>query len=485
LFVTSEVHPLVKTGGLADVSASLPVALRELGVDIRVLVPGYRQVLQGMPLRCARRDVPLLQATEAAKIVHGRLPESDLPVYVLDQPALYDREGGPYGAPDGTNWTDNALRFASLGKLAADIASEHSPLRWRADVLHCNDWQSGLGAAYAKLRSSASAATVMSVHNIAFAGNFSAHVLPRLELPEASFSMHGLEFHGALSFLKAGLYYADRLTTVSPTYAKELQTPDYGGGFDGLLTARNEDLTGILNGVDTNVWNPANDPYIARPYSANQLEDKAANKRALQHESGLVPSPRAPLFGMVSRMTNQKGSDLAIAAISRLMDTGAQFVVLGAGEHSLERDFEALARENPTRIKVTVGYDESLAHKIEAGADVFLMPSRFEPCGLNQMYSMLYGTLPVVRTTGGLADSVLAAGRSAQPTGFSFDNADVDSLVNAMRDALSVYAVKPRWKQMQRTAMSQDFGWTKSARAYLDVYTQSMRPVSNRWASSE
>ena len=480
LFVTSEIHPLIKTGGLADVSASLPVALRELDVDVRVLIPGYRQVLEGGSFRCAVKSVRLLAATTPARILQGRLADSDVPLYVLDQPELFDREGGPYGDVTGKDWADNALRFGSLSRLAADIASEHSPLRWRADLLHCNDWQTGLGAAYAKLDVDSNAATVMSVHNIAFPGNFSADVCTDLELPPASFSLHGLEFYGALSFLKAGLYYADQLTTVSPTYARELQTPDFGGGFDGLLRARSADLTGILNGVDARFWNPATDPHIAKTYDADSLESKAANKSALQRESGLAQSPSVPLFGMISRMTSQKGGDLVLGAIRRLMDSNAQFVVLGTGETILERAFQDLAGEFPHNVRVTVGYDESLAHKIEAGADVFLMPSRFEPCGLNQMYSMLYGTLPVVRSTGGLADSVRALGDVDQPTGFSFANADLESLEHAMKEALTVYADPTRWRQMQRAAMIEDFSWHKSARAYRDVYTQSMSPVSNR-----
>ena len=480
LFVTSEIHPLVKTGGLADVSAALPAALRELDIDIRVLVPGYRQVIEQLDVRCLRRSVSLLNATEPARLLQGRLGAGDLPIYVLDQPSLFDREGGPYGDAQGRDWPDNALRFGALGRAAAEIASARSPLRWRANLIHGNDWQSGLAVAYAKLRESLQPKVVFSVHNIAFAGKFDLAHHDELELPEESLSMQGVEFYGALSFLKAGLYYADRLTTVSPTYANELQTDEYGGGFDGLLRARSSVLTGILNGVDEHYWNPATDAYLSHPYDASNLDEKQHNKRVLQRTCGLEPLDNVPLFGMVSRMTAQKGGDLAIGAIERLLGGGAQFIVLGTGDAKLEQSFERLSRRHPTQVNVTLGYDEALAHRIEAGADLFLMPSRFEPCGLNQMYSMLYATLPVVRATGGLADSVTDSTNPDDATGFSFDSPDVPSLTQCMQRAMSVYADKPIWRRMQLNAMRQDFSWKTSARAYQKVYTQAMRPVSNR-----
>lgn len=472
LFATSEAHPLAKTGGLADVSGALPAALREIGVDARVLMPGYPAAMEkaGKLLEIFRVKLP--EHGETALLV-GAFPDSGVPVYFIEHAGYYAREG-LYQDNSGHDWPDNAMRFGLLSQFAAWLAGPKTPLDFRPDVLHCNDWQTGLAPAYLHFESAAPTPTVFTVHNLSYQGIFPPDELKQLGLPQESFAIDGIEYYGNLSFLKAGLFYASHLTTVSPTYASEIQTETFGAGMHGLLAARSQELTGILNGIDMREWNPATDPHLVAPYSAGNLAGKAASKLALQTELGLQVDPGTPLLGMVSRLTTQKGSDVVIEAVPQLLRLGVQLAVLGGGEAGLEIAWRRLADAHPGRIAAVIGYNEGLAHRIEAGVDVFLMPSRFEPCGLNQMYSQRYGTPPVVHKVGGLADTVIQATlgnlANGMATGFVLDRLDSESLVSAVNRAVILYRHKLAWQKLMRNGMARDFGWSKSAHQYLGVY---------------
>ena len=474
LFATSEAYPLIKTGGLADVSGALPVALAAQRVNVRMLMPGYRSVLGKLPdtKTLCRFTNPF--GTGEVEIRESRLPDSSVPIYIVVHDPYFNRDGGPYLGPDGHDWPDNALRFGLLSYVAAMLASDNSPLDWRPDVLHCNDWQTGLAPAYLHYMQGDTAPTLMTIHNLAYQGNFGSDLVGQLGLPPASFSMQGLEYHGHLSFLKAGLFYADRITTVSPTYAQEIQEAQLGFGMHGLLHERQAVLSGILNGIDTREWDPAHDPHLAKTYSAKSLKKKAENKRALQEKLGLDIDDDRPVIVMVSRITHQKGSDVVLAVAPEILREGAQLAILGTGEANLEQALRMLAERYPGSMSVTIGYDESQSHLMEAGADLFLMPSRYEPCGLNQMYSQRYGTPPIVSATGGLADTVvdaspehLAAGTA---TGFVLDQVTYHALLGTVCRALALYRDKPVWEAMQKQGMNTDFSWKRSAHAYLDLY---------------
>ncbi len=477
LFVTSEVTPLIKTGGLADVSAALPAALHDLGVDVRILLPGYPQVLQALPQLQTAADFPALPGFPAARLLAGTLPDS-VPLWVIECPELYQRGGGAYQDEHGDDWADNAHRFGLLSKIAAVLGSADSPLDWKPDVVHCNDWQAGLTPAYLHFAPGA-APSVMTVHNLAFQGIFPPHTAAELGLPGECFQPDGAEYYGNLSCMKAGLYYADQLTTVSPSYAQEIQTEALGFGLQGLLKQRREVLTGILNGIDTTEWNPATDPNLAQTYDAADLSGKSTNKRALQKRMGLHVAPELPLFGVVSRYTQQKGLDLVLEIAPQLIALPAQLVLLGSGDAAMQRTALALTHHHSGQIGAYVGFDESLAHLIEAGADIFLMPSRFEPCGLNQLYSQCYGTPPVVHATGGLIDTVVDcnAGSLARgvASGFVLDSIDAPGLLATVRRAVVAYHDKKIWRALQRNGMNKDFSWGKSAAAYRDIYARLMR----------
>jgi len=469
LFVTSEIHPLIKTGGLADVSAALPAALQALGEDVRVLIPGYTQVLDKLASKLEVASFSVFPGQPEVKLLSAKMPDTGLPVYVLDAPQYYCRVAGPYQYELGGDWPDNPMRFGMLSKVAAMLGSEASPIEWQADIVHCNDWQSGLAPTYLQLTQSVHAKSVMTIHNIAFQGNFDRDWLEPLDLPQSCFDMHGVEFHGYLSFLKAGLHYADRIVTVSPTYAHEIQTTEMGYGMQGLLTVRNGDVSGILNGIDENEWDPATDRHLPAHYDSSDLASKALVKRELQQRLGLELNDKAPVLGVVSRLTYQKGLDMLLECLPKLLDGGAQLVVLGSGETDLERRYQQLAQRYPGRVSVTVRFDEPLSHQVMAGADIFLMPSRFEPCGLNQMYGMRYGTPPVVRRTGGLADSVVDASLP-DGTGFVFDEPNPSALYRAVATAIDSFRGKKLFQQIQLNGMHRDVGWSSSARRYLDLY---------------
>ncbi|PKO93254.1 MAG: glycogen synthase GlgA [Betaproteobacteria bacterium HGW-Betaproteobacteria-10] len=471
LFATAEMAPWVKTGGLGDVAAALPAALHRAGHDIRVLIPAYPALHQAFPQATLLAELPsLAPALPAARLLAA---ETDgLPLILLDCPALFDRPGNPYLDPLGHDWADNGIRFGLLSRVAAALGQADSVLDWQPDIVHLNDWQTALAPAW--LHDTGGAASIVTVHNIAFQGNFSASHLSALGLPENTWRFDGIEFHGQLSFLKAGLQLATLISTVSPTYAREIQDEAFGYGLAPLLRHRAEALRGILNGVDKVQWNPATDPALAAPYAANRLATKRQNKRALQIEMGLEPSIDRPLFGIISRLTEQKGLDLVLTLGEGITQLPAQLAILGSGDKAMEAGFCALAERHPGQIAVKLGFNEALAHRIEAGADSFLMPSRFEPCGLNQMYSLRYGTPPIVRATGGLADTVidLSAATLADKTanGFVINTATPHALWLALERACLCWHDRKLWQTIQQNGMRQDFSWEHAAQQYLSLY---------------
>lgn len=470
LFVTSEAHPMIKTGGLADVSGSLPKALAELSQDVRLILPNYQAIKTDgdvrflCSLRVDNREFNLLET---------QIPDSQVTVWLVDSPELFNRPGNPYVDEAGNPWPDNAIRFALFCRVAVEVAMDRAGLAWQPDIVHCNDWQSGFIPALLSLEPHRPA-SVFTIHNMAYQGLFPAESTQELNLPGKLWNPEGLEFFNMLSFIKGGLVYADHITTVSPTYALEIQTPTFGYGLEGLLTHRKDCLSGILNGIDIELWNPETDPLIAQHYHVASLPNKQYNKSELQRRFALPVNDHVPLFGLIGRLVEQKGIDLIIDCLPDLMSMPMQFVLLGAGDKAYEQRLQNLAHVYPDKMAVTLGYDETLAHLIEAGSDVFLMPSRFEPCGLNQMYSQRYGTLPIVRKTGGLADTVVdalpdtIANRTA--TGFVFNEASASSLLEAVKRATILYSDQKTWTKIQANAMKKDFSWRHSAEQYLMLY---------------
>jgi len=464
----------MKTGGLGEVAATLPAALRAAGVDARILVPAYPGVRAA--LRAGRATAEIAQpggAFPPAQVLAGATA-AGVPVFAVDCPALYARSGDPYCDVRGRDWPDNHLRFGLLARIAAQIALGLPGIEWTPQLVHCNDWHTGLTPAYLHFAEAAKVRSVFTIHNIAFQGLFPREALEQLALPAHAFAMEGVEYHGKLSFLKAGIQYADALTTVSPTHAREIQGEELGFGLGGLLRQRAPRLSGILNGLDTELWNPATDVHLARRYDSTTLETKAANKSALQQRLQLAVTDAIPLLGVVSRLTTQKGLDLLISTARDVMNLPAQLVVLGSGDQPLERQFSALARTHRGRCAAIIGFDEALGHLIEAGADIFVMPSRYEPCGLNQMYSLRYGTPPVVRATGGLADTVvdcneatLAAGTA---NGFVFTEPTPQALRAALERAVGTWRDRAQWRELQCNGMRLDFSWRTSAQRYCDLY---------------
>ncbi|MDH3513504.1 MAG: glycogen synthase GlgA, partial [Gammaproteobacteria bacterium] len=395
--------------------------------------------------------------------------------WLAEFPKAYDRAGNPYLDPQGQPWPDNAMRFALLSHVGAALALGHSRIKWRPDVVHCHDWQTGL-LPVLLARQQSRPATVFTIHNLAYQGLFPQQTFSALALAPELWSPDALEFHGQLSFIKGGIMFADHLTTVSPQYALEIQTPDFGGGLDGLLRHRAAHLSGILNGIDASEWNPGRDRFIDKHYSARRPQDKAANKLVLQNRFGLSPDQKTPLIGIVGRLVQQKGIDLVLESMPGLMHRPLQFVVLGSGEITYEEALRQQAARHAGRLAVHIGYDERLAHQIEAGADMFLMPSRFEPCGLNQLYSLRYGTVPIVRRVGGLADTVIDASEEniyfGKATGIVFQEAGASALLAAVDRALALWRDADIWKRLMLTGMRQDYSWRRSAIRYLELYRQ-------------
>ena len=469
LSVASECVPLIKTGGLADVVGALPGALASLGWEMRVLVPAYRILLPYLQKMSEVWSDPSLFGGPA-RVMAGEV--AGVQVLLLDAPHLYDRDGGPYSGPGG-DWFDNARRFAALSWVGAQIARNGLADGWKPDVLHAHDWQAGLAPAYLTYAGSGGVASVFTVHNIAFQGWAPASALTDLRLPAEQFYPAALEYYGGLSSLKAGLVTADRITTVSPSYAAELMRPEFGMGLQGVIAARADVVSGILNGVDTTVWSPEAEPI---PYSARAMTGKAANRAAICAEFGLdVPGPLAIL---VSRLTDQKGIDLLADTLPDFIAGGAGLIVLGSGDPVLEAAMTALQTRFAGRVAVRIGYDEALSHRLFAGGDAVLVPSRFEPCGLTQLYGLRYGTVPVVSAVGGLADTVIHASPAALAagvaTGIVFHPVDGVALGQALRGVLALYADKPVWTTLQRNAMAQDVGWGASAADYAALYESAM-----------
>jgi len=467
LAVASEIYPIVKTGGLADVAGALPAALRAHGIETRTLVPGYPDVIKALP--AAEELLRLPDFPDGPVRVLGGA-HGDLDLLVLDAPHLFTRPGNPYVTPDGKDWPDNGLRFAALSRMAAEIGRGAVP-SFVPDVVHAHDWQAGLAPAYLHYADGPRPATVMTVHNLAYQGQFPSEMLDAFGLPPQSYTIHGVEYYGTISFLKAGLQFADRITTVSPTYAREIASDEGGMGLGGLLRERSRDLSGILNGIDISVWNPETDPHIATRFSAQALELRPANKLALQRRLGLDPSPNALLLGVVSRLSWQKGLDLLLENVPTILGEGMQLVLLGSGDADLQDHYQAAAKADASRIAVVIGYDEALAHLIQAGADALVVPSRFEPCGLTQLCALRYGAIPIVSRVGGLADTVIdieEAGGAV--TGFKFGPVTVEGLAGALRRANGAFHDPLAWQGLQRNGMSTDVSWRDRASRYATLY---------------
>jgi starch synthase len=466
LSVVSEIYPLIKTGGLADVAGALPAALKAEGIEVVTLVPGYPAVMAALDTASPVYWMDELfggPATILAADVDG------LDLFVIEAKHLFDRPGGPYGGPDG-DWPDNPFRFAALARVAAQIAYGEVP-GFVPDVLHAHDWQAGLLPAYLRFDGRRHAPSVMTVHNLAFQGKYAANLLPLLGLPSQAYAIDGVEYYGTIGFLKAGLALADRITTVSPTYAEEIQTPDGGMGLAGLLSLRKDSLVGILNGIDTIAWNPSTDAALASRFDDATIDDRAANKAALQSRFGLAVTPDRLVFGVVSRLSWQKGLDLLHEALPTLLEIGAQLVLIGSGDSGIEQAFAAAAAADPNSIGVVLGYDEALAHQIQAGADMILVPSRFEPCGLTQLCALRYGALPLVARVGGLADTVLDIDvKGSASTGIQFWPVTVPELQSAMRRAADLWQQPAEWRAIQRNAMQTDVSWAIPARQYARLY---------------
>ena len=471
LYVSTEVYPALKTGGLADVNAALPPALIRQGADVRLLLPGFPALLAAAAPLARVATLEAAFGAAPAHVARGAL--AGVPAYCIDAPGFYARAGGPYTDAARLDWPDNHLRFALLGWVAARFA-DGAIDGWRPDIVHGHDWHAGLAPAYLAARGGDRPGSVFTVHNLSYQGQFPAETFGSLGLPPHFFALQGLEFFGKVNFIKAGLHYADRITTVSPAYAREIQTAEQGCGMDGLLRSRAGALTGILNGVDPREWSPAADPRLPARYDAANLAGKAVCKTALQAALGLAAGATGPLLGVVSRLTRQKGLDLLLGALPRLLAGDGQLALLGAGDADLEQGFRAAAGAHPGAVALRIGYDEDLAHAIVAGADAIAVPSRFEPCGLTQMYGLAYGTLPLVRRVGGLADTVRDAG-SPGGNGFVFDEATASALGAALDRVLALWRDPPGWAAVRRRGMGEDFGWEPSARRYVELY-RALRP---------
>ncbi len=474
LSVASEAYPLIKTGGLGDVVGALPGAVAPHGIAMTTLLPGYPAVTSAVKRAKRVHTWGSLMGVEARLL---RATHEGQPLMVLDAPALFAREGGPYSDAAGTDWSDNSRRFAIFSRAAAALAA--GEVRGFAfDILHAHDWQAAMASAYLRYRPGPQwARSVVTIHNIAFQGKFEANTFATLDLPPEAWGLEGVEYFGGVGFLKAGLVTADAITTVSPTYADEIRNPQFGMGLEGLITARQDAVSGILNGIDPKVWSPAADSALAAPFTHKSLARRLTNKRAVETAFAL-PRAASPLFIVVSRLTWQKGMDVLLEALDGVVAAGARLAILGSGDAALEAGFTAAAARHPDHIGVNIGYDEQLSHLMQGGGDAILIPSRFEPCGLTQLYGLAYGCVPVVARTGGLSDTVIHASEAALAmevaTGIQFDGVSVDQLLRAIRQAVKLYQQPKVWRQMQRQGMKGDFSWARSGRRYAELYTQLM-----------
>jgi len=470
LGIASEMAPFVKTGGLADVVGALPHALAAENIELRTLIPGYPEVLAA--LRAGDTVLAFDDLFGGPAWIHAARHHGVV-IYTLIAPHLYAREGGLYTAPDGADYPDNAFRFAALAWAGAQIGLGALD-GFAPDVVHAHDWQAALAPAYLHYADHPRPATIVSVHNIAFQGKFPKALLAPLRLPPRAFDVDGVEYYGEIGFLKAGLRFADRITTVSPSYAREIETPEFGMGLEGLLRARAARVSGILNGVDEEIWDPATDAHLEARYDPWSLDDRAKNKAALQKRLGLRIDPDAFLIGVVSRLSWQKGLDLLLEVFPQLMRGRAQLALLGAGDKTLEEGFAAAAAAHPGRVGVHIGYSEELAHMIQAGADALLVPSRFEPCGLTQLYALRYGAVPIVSRVGGLKDTIIDANEMALQaevaTGLQFSPATAEALALALREAEALFGDADAWRKIQINGMRTDVSWRNPARRYAHLF---------------
>jgi len=481
LSIASEIYPLIKIGELADVTGALPIALKSEGIEVRTVVPGYPSVMNSLGVVEGVVHLPNFFGAEARLI---RATSCELGLFVLDAPHLFSRAGNPYLRVDGADWPDNALRFAALARIAADIGlgfvSSFVP-----DIVHAHDWHAALALAYMHYSNRRRPATVMTVHNLAYQGVFPREMLAAIDLPPQSFTLHGVEYYGKIGFLKAGLYFADRITTVSPTYAREILSDEGGMGLGGLLRDRSCDLSGILNGIDTSVWDPATDPHIpgcfyadvSSGFESEVLQNRAINKAALQRRLGLQLAPDVLMLGVIGRLSSRKGLDLLLENLPTIVREGMQLVVLGSGgDRSLQYRYRAAAQAHPERVSVTIGHDESLAHLIQAGADALVVPSRFEPCGLTQLCALRYGTVPIVSRVGGLGDTVVDVDDLAiiggGQTGFKFGPVTAENLAGVLQRACATFHDVAAWRRIQRNGMSIDVSWRNPASRYADLYSR-------------
>ena len=476
LYISSEAFPLIKTGGLADVAGSLPSALLKQSQNVRLLLPAYPEVLSKIKTTKIIADTSYYNLS--VNIIETKLPGTLVTVWLVDCPSAFDRPGGPYTDEHGQPWHDNALRFAIFCHAAADLALDKLKVDWPVDIVHCNDWQTGLIPALLSLYSTRPA-TVFTIHNLAYQGIFDQQTFYDLHLPPELWGMNGVEFYGQLSFIKGGLSYADKITTVSPGYAREITQAKNGYGLEGLLKYRQSDISGILNGIDEKYWNPGTDPYLKQKYNRRSLNKKVINKTELQKELSLPVNATLPVTGMISRLVEQKGLDIILQSLPTLLNRKIQFVILGTGELHYETQLSKLARQYPDHLKVIIGYNEQLAHRIEAASDMYLMPSIFEPCGLNQLYSLAYGTLPIVTHVGGLADTVTHASKenidNNSANGFVLDKNSSTALISSIDYALALYKKPEIWQKIQLSAMSKNFSWKNSAEHYIKLYQQLLK----------
>lgn len=469
LSVASEIFPLIKTGGLADVAGALPVAMAGKGIAMRSLIPGYPSVMGAFRKKKSVLQYAQLQGGKA--VVHA-VNIAGLDLFVLDAPHLFNRAGGPYGDQTGQDWPDNWRRFAALSQVGGDIAggaiSDYLP-----DIVHAHDWQAAMALAYTRYGKAVTTPTVITIHNLAFQGRYPAAIFGQLGLPGQAMALDGVEYYGGVGYLKAGLQAAWAITTVSPTYAQEIRSPEFGMGLDGLINMRSVDLYGIVNGIDTDIWNPATDKHLVSNYTAKTLKARAANKAAVEERFGL-DSDDSPIVCVVSRLTWQKGMDILASATDGIVVAGARLAILGSGDAGLEGALLAAAARHRGRVGVVIGYDEGLSHLLQGGCEAIVVPSRFEPCGLTQLYGLRYGCVPLVARTGGLADTVIDANEAALSagvaTGFQFEPNNGEALLHAVGRLVEAYGNRSAWMSIQQQGMKADVSWDRSAEKYVEIY---------------
>ena len=468
LSVASEAYPLIKTGGLADVVGALPAALAPHGIATTTLLPGYPTIVKFLHRAKVLRRWDTLLGTSAC-LLGGKIDGH--PLLVLDAPELFARDGGPYGDATARDWDDNWRRFAALGRAAADLAPQF-------DIVHAHDWQGAMAPAYLRY-DGAGVPSVLTIHNIAFQGRYDAAVFAGLDLPDAAYALDGVEYYGGVGLLKAGLASADAITTVSPSYAEEIRRAEFGMGLEGLIEARRDRVSGIVNGIDPAVWSPETDTALPERYTARTLPRRRRNKRAVEAAFGLDTGD-GPVFVVISRLTWQKGMDVLAGELDALVAMGGRLALLGSGDAALEQAFVAAAHRHPGRVGVRIGYDEAVSHLLQGGGDAILIPSRFEPCGLTQLYGLAYGCVPVVARTGGLADTVIDANEAAiaagVATGIQFGSVTPDGLSQALRRTMALYARPDHWTTMQKQGMRADFSWKRSGARYAELY-RSLSPA--------